>query len=67
MVAIIPIIIAIIALAGFIYGGLNPAIRKSLFNTFKVSSRHHYHHKKLLGWHSIPSTRMQVFWHSSPS
>ena len=30
MVAIIPIIIAIIALAGFIYGGLNPAIQEEL-------------------------------------
>ena len=30
MVAIIPIIIAIIALAGFIYGGLNPAIKEEL-------------------------------------
>ncbi len=30
MVALIPIIIAIIALAGFIYGGLNPAIQEEL-------------------------------------
>ena len=30
MTAIIPIIIAIIALAGFIYGGLNPAIQEEL-------------------------------------
>ena len=30
MVAIIPIIIAMIALAGFIYGGLNPAIQEEL-------------------------------------
>src|SRR2546429_9363605 len=30
MVAIIPIIIAISALAGFIYGGLNPAIQEEL-------------------------------------
>jgi len=30
MVAIIPIIIAMIALAGFIYGGLNPAIQEQL-------------------------------------
>ena len=30
MVAIIPIIIAMIALAGFIYGGLNPAIQQEL-------------------------------------
>jgi membrane protein len=30
MVAIIPIIIAIVALAGFIYGGLNPAIQEEL-------------------------------------
>ncbi len=32
MVAIIPIIIAIIALAGFIYGGLNPAIQEELIH-----------------------------------
>ena len=30
MTAIIPIIIAILALAGFIYGGLNPAIQEEL-------------------------------------
>jgi membrane protein len=30
MVAIIPIIIAIVALAGFIYGGLNPSIQEEL-------------------------------------
>ena len=30
MIAIIPIIIAMIALAGFIYGGLNPAIQEEL-------------------------------------
>ena len=30
MVALIPIIIAMIALAGFIYGGLNPAIQEEL-------------------------------------
>ena len=30
MVALIPIIIAILALAGFIYGGLNPAIQEEL-------------------------------------
>ena len=30
MVAIIPIIIAILALAGFIYGGLNPSIQEQL-------------------------------------
>jgi len=32
MVAIIPIIIAMIALAGFIYGGLNPAIQEQLIH-----------------------------------
>jgi membrane protein len=30
MTALIPIIIAIVALAGFIYGGLNPAIQEEL-------------------------------------
>jgi len=50
MVAIIPIIIAILALAGFIYGGLNPSVQEELIKHIQICSRHQYHHKKSLGW-----------------
>ena len=46
MVAIIPFIIAILALVGFIFGGLNTSIQEQLIQYF----HHQFHPKKLLDW-----------------